>query len=86
MKYLLTRRIYYFELGIFSLNSYVYYLTRGFVGSARAFNLLTCVFSLLTRAFNRATSAFSPPTRGFEPLTRVFELVTGISELVTRNF
>ena len=45
-----------FELGIFSFNSYVYYLTRA--------------FDLLTRAFNLATSAFSPLTRAFELVTR----------------
>ena len=68
----------YFELGIFSFNSYVYYLTRGFIASTCAFNLLTRVFNLLTRAFNLATRAFSV-------LTRIFELVTRGLELVTRN-
>ena len=37
----------YFELGIFSFNSYICYLTRGFT----AFNLLTRAFNLLSRAF-----------------------------------
>ena len=59
-----AREIQYFELGIFSFNSYVYYLTRGFIASTRAFNLLT-------RAFNLATRAFSLVTRGFELVTRV---------------
>ena len=30
-----------FELGIFSFNLYVFSLTRGFIASTRAFNLLT---------------------------------------------
>ena len=45
-----------FELGFFSFNFYVYYLTRGFIASTRALNLLTRAFSL--------------PTRGFELVTR----------------
>ena len=61
----------YFELGIFSFNSYFYYLTRGFIASTRAFNLLT-------RAFNLATRAFVLLTREFELVTRRFELVTGV--------
>ena len=68
-----------FELGIFSFNSYVYYLTRGFITSTRAFNLLT-------RAFNHATRAFSLLTCGFELATRKFELVTHEFELVSRGF
>ena len=51
-----------FELRIFSFNSYVYYVTRGFIASTRAFNLQT-------RAFNLATRAFSLLTRGFELVT-----------------
>ena len=65
-----------FELGIFSFNSYVYYLTRGFIASTRVFNLLTRAFNLPTRAFNLAARAFSLLTRGFELVTRGFELVT----------
>ena len=65
-----------FELGIFSFNSYVYYLTRGFIASTRAFNLLTRAFNLPTRAFNLATRAFNLTTRAFSLLTRGFELVT----------
>ena len=41
IKLFVAREIQYFELGIFSFNSYVYYLTRGFIASTRAFNLLT---------------------------------------------
>ena len=44
--------IQYFEIGVFSFNSYVYYLTRGFIAPTRAFNLLTCAFNLPTRSFN----------------------------------
>ena len=62
IKNFVGREIQYFEIGIFSLNSYVYYLTRGFIASTRAFNLPTRAFSLLTR--------------GFELVTRGFELVT----------
>ena len=63
IKLFVAREIQYFELGIFSFNSHVYYLTRGFIASARAFNLLTCAFNLPIRAFNLAT-------RGFELVTR----------------
>ena len=62
IKNFVAREIQYFEIGIFSFNSYVYYLTRGFIASTRAFNLPTRAFSLLTR--------------GFELVTRGFELVT----------
>ena len=81
-----AREIQYFEIGIFSFNSYVYYLTRGFIASTRAFNLLTRAFNLPTRAFNLATRAFSLLTRGFELVTRRFELVTRELELATRGF
>ena len=33
LKSFVTRKTYYFDLGIFSYNLYVYYLTRGFVCS-----------------------------------------------------
>ena len=71
IKLFVTCEIQYFEIGIFSFNSYVYYLSRGFIVSARAFNLLTRVFNLPTRAFNHETRAFRLPTRGFELVTRV---------------
>ena len=71
IKIFVAREIQYFEIGIFSFNSYVYYLTCGFIASARAFNLLTRAFNLPTRAFNLATRAFSLLTRGFELVTRV---------------
>ena len=93
LKLFLAREIQYFELGIFSFNSYVYYLTRGFITSTRTFNLLTSAFnlptrafSLLTRAFNLSTRAFSVLTREFEPGTREFELVTRRFELVILAF
>ena len=66
------------ELWIFSFNSYVYYLTRDFIASTHAFNLLNRAFYLPTRSFNILT-------RGFELVTPRFEHVTRISELVTRN-
>ena len=55
----------YFELRIFSFNSYVYYLSRGFISSTCAFNLLIRSFNLPTRAFNLPTRAFSHATRAF---------------------
>ena len=90
IKLFVAREIQYFELGIFSFNSYVYYLIRGSIASTSAFNLLTCAFNLLTpafslptRTFNVATRAFSVITREFEPVTRQFKLVTHEFELVT---
>ena len=68
-KTFVARETQYFEMGIFSFNSYVYYLTRGFIAPTRAFNLLT-------RAFNLPTRAFSLLTRGLELVTRGFELIT----------
>ena len=78
IKLFVTCEIQYFVLGIFSFNSYVYCLNRGFIAS-------TCAFNLLTRAFNHATRAFKLPTRGFELVTCGFKLVTCGFELVTRN-
>ena len=62
IKLFVAREIQYFELGSFSFNSYIYYLTSGFIASTRAFNLATRAFSLLTR--------------GIELVTRGFELIT----------
>ena len=73
-----------FELGIFSFNSYVYYLCRGFIASTGAFNLLTRALNLATRAFSLLTCRFELVTRTFELITRGFELVTRGYELVTR--
>ena len=86
IKLFVAREIQYFELRIFSSNSYVCYLTRGFIASSRAFNLLTRAFNLPTRAFNLATRAFSLLTRGFELVTHEFELLTRGFELITRGF
>ena len=86
IKIFVAREIQYFELGIFSFNSYVCYLTRGFIASTRAFNLLTLAFNLPTLAFSLATRAFSLLTRGFKLVTRNFELVTRGFELATREF
>ena len=85
IKLFVTCEIQYFELGIFFFNSYVYHLSRGFIASARAFNLLTRAFYPQTRAFNHATRAFSLLTRGLEPVTCQFELVTRGFELVIRG-
>ena len=85
IKLFVAREIQYFELGIFSFNSYVYYLTRGFIASFRAFNILTSAFNPLTRAFSFPTRSFNVATRAFSVLTREFELVTRGFELVTRN-
>ena len=86
VKLFVAREIQYFELGIFSFNSYVYYLTRGFIASVRAFNLLTRAFNLPTRAFSLPTRAFNLATRAFSVLTREFELVTRRFKLVNRGF
>ena len=86
IKLFVAREIQYFELGIFSFNSYVYYLTRGFIASTRAFNLPTRAFNLATRAFSLLTRGFELVTREFELVTRGFELVTCGFELVTRGF
>ena len=70
IKLSVAREIQYFELGIFSFNSYVYYLTRGCITSTRAFNLLTSAFNIPTRAF-------SFPTHAFNLAARVFSVPTG---------
>ena len=85
VKIFCTRKIWYFELRIFSFNSYVFFLTWCFIASTRVFNLLTCAFNLSSRAFNLTTRAFSLLTSGFELLTRGFDLVTRGLELVTRG-
>ena len=89
-KLFVAREIQYFKLGISSFNSYVYYLTHGFIASIRTFNLPTRAFNLPTRAFSLSTCAFNLPTRAFSVLTcvfeRWFELVTRRFELLTRGF
>ena len=70
IKLFVTREIQYFEIGIFSSNLYVYYLTRGFIASIRAFNLLTHAFNLATRAFSLLTGGLELVTRGCELATR----------------
>ena len=69
MKLFLVCEIQYFELGSFSFNSYVCYLTLGFIASTRAFNLPTCAFNLPTRSFNLVPRAFNLATRAFSLLT-----------------
>ena len=83
-KLFVAREIQYFELGIFSFDSYVCYLTHDFIASA--LNILTRTFNLLTRAFNLQTRAFNLATRGFILATRTFSLLTRGFELVTREF
>ena len=51
IKLLVVPEIQHFELGVFSFDSYIYYLTRGFIDLTRAFNLLTRAFSLQTCDF-----------------------------------
>ena len=86
LKSFVTGKIQYIELGIFSFNSKVYYLTRGFIASTRALNLLTRAFSLLTCGFELVTRGFEFATRGFKLVTQGFELATHAVELVTRGF
>ena len=80
-----AREIQYFEIRIFSFNSYVYYLTRGFIAPTRAFNLLTRGFELVTRELELITRELELITRELELLTRGFELVTRGFELITRE-
>ena len=63
IKPLVTCEIQYLELGIFSFILYVYYLSRGFIASTRAFNLPTRSFSLLTCGFELVTPGFELVTR-----------------------
>ena len=66
IKLFVAREIQYFELGIFSVNSYVYYLNRVFIASIRTFNLLTRAFNLPSRVFSLPICAFSVPVCEFE--------------------
>ena len=86
IKLSVAREIQYFELRIFSFNSYVYYLTCGFIASTRVFNLPTRAFNLATRAFSVLTCGFELVTLGFEFVNREFELVTRGFELLTHGF
>ena len=86
MKLFVALEIQYFELRIFSFNSYVYYVARSFIASTHAFNLRTRVFNLVTRAFSLLTRRFELLTRGFESVTLRFELLTRGFKLVTRGF
>ena len=86
IKVFVAREIQYFELGIFSFKSYVYYLTCGLIAPTRAFNLLARAFNLPTHAFSLPTCVFNLATRAFSVLTREFELVAREFELVTCGF
>ena len=66
IKLFIAREIQYFALGIFSFDSYVYYLTDGFIASTRPFNLLTWALNLTALAFNLSTRAFNLATRAFK--------------------
>ena len=70
IKLFVLHEIQFFELGIFSFNSYIYYLTRGFIASTGAYNLLIEAFNFLTRDFILPTRAFSVLTREFALATR----------------
>ena len=83
IKLFVAHETQYFEIGIFSFNSYVYYLTRSFIAPTRAFNLPTHAFNLATRVFSLLTRGFELITRGFEFVTRELELVTHGFKLVT---
>ena len=80
IKLFVTPEIQCFELGVFSFNSYVYYLTLGFIASNRAFNLLTHASNFPTRAFSLPTCTFNLATCDFSVLTRRFELATHVFE------
>ena len=82
IKLFVAREIEYFELGIFSFNSYVYNLTRSFIALTRAFNLLIRAFNLVTRAYSFLNHKFELITRRFKLVTRRLELVTRKLELV----
>ena len=93
IKLFVARIIQYFELAIFPFNSYVSYLTHGFIASTgdfnlptRAFNLAICAFSVLTCAFNLATCAFNLRTCAFSLPTRTISVLTRGFKLVTRRF
>ena len=86
IKLFVARKIQFFELGILSFNSYVYYLTRGFIASIRAFHLLARAFNIATRAFSVLTREFELVTLEFKLVTRGFELAPRRFALVTRGF
>ena len=82
----LATEIQYYELRVFSFNSYGYYLTRFYIASNRAFNLVTRAFNLPTHAFSVLIRGIELRTHRFELATRGFELVTCGFELETRGF
>ena len=86
IKLFLARETQYFELGIFSFNSYFYYLTCGFIALTRACNLATPATSLLNRGFELVTDEFKVETPRFGFATRAFEILTSGFEHVTHRF
>ena len=73
IKLFVAREIHYLKFETFSVNSYVYYLTRGFIAATCDFNLLTPAFNLTTRVLNLSSRTFN---LAFSLFTRGFELVT----------
>ena len=55
VKLFASHEIQYFELGIVSFSSYIYYVTGGFIPSTRAFSVRTREFELVTRGFELVT-------------------------------
>ena len=78
IKIFVARETRYFEIGIFSFNLYVYYLTRGFITPTHAFYLPTRAFNLATHVFSLLTGGFELVVSGFELVHRGFELVTRV--------
>ena len=83
IKIFVAREIQYFEIEIFSFNSYVSYITCGFIAPTLAFNLLSRAFYLPTRAFSFLICGFELVTRGFELVNHDLELATRGFDLVT---
>ena len=82
IKLFVACEIQYFELGILFFNSNFYYLTRRFIDSTSAYNLLNFAFNLPTRAFCLPTCAFNLETRGFSVFHS--QIVDLNSKFVTR--
>ena len=85
-KVFVARETCYFDQGIFTFDSNVYYLTRGFIGLTRVFDFPTCYFNSSTRAFSFITRAFEFVTCRFELVTHIFEFVIRSLELLTCRF
>ena len=86
IKLFLALEIQYFGLRIIAFTLYVYYVTRGFITSARASNLLTRAFNLPTHAFNFLNCGLELVIRRLEHVTCGTELVPCGIEFVPRGF